>query len=217
MEYTMTQKNDKFCTLQEAVNWILVGNNTEKLTIQYIDEHREEYKKASKYLILGIASGKVRIFGRKDIRVKPGQLVTPEEAEYLAKNHWSYGLEKEKQIKGLGETIQLGLPDNAIMSGTDFYLNIKVSWDDLITNFPHNPLVDTDDNDFYQSEYMQIMIDVIKTEGITESNPFKTEVLTKIFADRIAQAGLPKSDKLSSAMATLVRPAKAQGGRKNMG
>ena len=64
---------------------------------------------------------------------------------------------------------------------------------------------------------MQIMIDVIRSENITENNPSKTEVLTQMFADRIAQAGLPKSDKLAGAMATLVRPVKAQGGRKNMG
>lgn len=214
----MNKQKQECCTLQDAVNWIWVGKDTQKLTIQYIDEHRAEQVKACKYLVLGIASGKIRIFGQKDIRAKHGQLITYEEADYLAQHHWSYGLEKEKQITGLGENIRLGLPDNAIQAGTDFYFNIKVCCEDLIKNFPHNSSDKLSANDnFYQSEYMQMMIDVIKSEGITETNPLKTEVLTQIFAKKMAQAGLPKSDKLASAMATLVRPAKAQGGRNKKG
>lgn len=214
----MFAKDSKYCTLQEAVNWIWVGPDKEKLTIEYIDEHREERTKAYKYLVLGIASGKIRIFGQKDIRAKHGQLITYEEAEYLEKNNWSYGLEKEKQIVGLGENIMLGLPDNAIKAGSDFYLNIKICWDDLIKNFPHQESSKTSKNDnFYQSEYMQIMIDVIQSEGITENNPSKIDALTHIFAEKMAQVGLPKSDKLASAMATLIRPAKAQGGRNKKG
>lgn len=210
----MNKPKQECCKLQDAVNWIWVGKDTQKLTIQYIDEHRAEQVKACKYLVLGIASGKIRIFGQKDIRAKHGQLVTYEEADYLAQHHWSFGLEKEKQIIGLGENIQLGLPDNAIHAGTDFYFNIRVCWEDLIKNFPHKASPKTSKKDlFYQSEYMQIMIDVIKSEGITAKNPSKTDVLTHIFAEKMAQAGLPKSDKLSSAMATLIRPAKAQGGR----
>lgn len=214
----MNESKQEYCTLQDAVNWIWVGKNTQMLTIKYIDEHREEQAKAYKYLVLGIASGKIRIFGQKDNRVKNGQPITYDEIIYLSQNHWSYGLEKEKQIIGLGENIRLGLPDNAIQAGTDFYFNIKVCCEDLIKNFPHNSSDKLSANDnFYQSEYMQMMIDVIKSEGITETNPLKTEVLTQIFAEKMAQAGLPKSDKLASAMATLIRPAKAQGGRNKKG
>ena len=64
---------------------------------------------------------------------------------------------------------------------------------------------------------MQIMISVIKAEEITATNPSKTEVLKDIITKEMAKAGLPESAKLAGAMATLIRPANAQGGRKKRG
>lgn len=213
----MGVQNQEYCSLEEAAAWIAFRKDYETLTSEHLFNHKDKLNTATDRLLFGVQNHKIRVSGQKELAINSLDTWTDSFLNGTPYNVQPQFEQEYKQIYLYG-SVDLNVHENTISDENNTYANIKVYCSDLLHNYPAFTNISSLGNcDFYRSEYMQIMIDVIRSENITENNPSKTEVLTQMFADRIAQAGLPKSDKLSSAMATLVRPAKAQGGRKNMG
>lgn len=206
----MSVINQEYCDLNNALNWIAFRKDSNNLDAEYLYKHKSELDDAAKKLIFYIQHKKIEVLGQKKKRV-----IGP---VFPGRYNNSQILEPEAPIDHIGTKANLKCSDNTIIDIAIVYKNIKVNCADLLSNYPAQPSVETThDDSFYKSEYMQIMISVIKAEEITATNPSKTEVLKDIITKEMAKAGLPESAKLAGAMATLIRPANAQGGRKKRG
>ncbi|MBP9999461.1 MAG: hypothetical protein KBT14_02060 [Proteobacteria bacterium] len=114
------------------------------------------------------------------------------------------------------------LPDQILCDGI-IYTNVKIdlkSLEQLYAKplYPYKPKkqkIKTDSlwQSGYTTPYIIIMAETISEEKINEKNQSKKEFLKKIISTKMEKYGLPKSDNLADAMATLIRLPKSQKGR----
>jgi hypothetical protein len=108
--------------------------------------------------------------------------------------------------------------DNTIVfndKGTQVaYKNIVIDFAELQRELPDTdaPLV-RHAIGAYTTPYINIMLEVIAEQEIANDNQSKKELLKNIIADKMAVAGLDKSDKIADAMATIIRMPESQKGR----
>ena len=206
----MHSKKEKLVSLQDAVSLICSGRTYSELTVEYLDAHEEDLKKASKKLILGIAAQKIRVFGHKRmVPMEKGEQIWIAEHPYKTKG---------EQIFGLGRNMQLRLTSNAIQHGYYAYYNVTVCLDDLKKQFSIISMVDElPMSNNYTTPYLALMFEVIQEEGISVENQSKKELLTDCFAKKMSQRGLRPSANLAKAMATLIRLPGSQNGRNRKG
>lgn len=207
-------KNQEYCTLSEALHWIAYKAESEDLSAEFLFMHQDKLKTAEQKFKFYVSQRKLEILAQKKIKPTGYAAFMPTIQARMP----SELLEPEKTLEFMEDRVWLDTATNSIIYKNNTYKNIKVSCGDLLKIYPDKKqALINDDNDFYKSDYMQLMIDVIIQHGINEENPLKVEALKQIITDEMRNRHLPESNKLASAMATLIRPLNAQGGRKKMG
>ena len=207
-------KNQEYCTLSEALHWIAYKKESDDLDANFLFTHQDDLQTAEQKFKFYVSQRKLRILAQREIKPTGYAAFMPTIQARMP----SKLLEQEKTLEFMGERARLNTATNSIAYNAHVYKNIKVSCSDLLKICPDNNqiLINTND-DFYKSDYMQLMIDVIIKHGINEKNPLKAVALKQIIRDEMYNRHLPASDKLAGAMATLIRPLSSQGGRNKRG
>lgn len=124
-------------------------------------------------------------------------------------------LQPERTVIDFEEFFSLDTTDNQIIVGNDpIFYDILISFTELVSIFPGQ---NRKHFNTYKSEYMLLMEEVINQEGITDKNQSKQELLKDIIEQKMKDKGLPESNKLADAMATLIRQPWSQKGRNKKG
>ena len=178
---------------------INIGDNP-KPSIEW-DKYRDGLAKGVAALKIALCQKQINAVGR----------FFPEKNTSLG----SAPLQPERTVIDFEEFFSLDTTDNQIIVGNDpIFYDILISFTELVSIFPgqNRKHVNT-----YKSEYMLLMEEVINQEGITDKNQSKQELLKDIIEQKMKDKGLPESNKLADAMATLIRQPWSQKGRNKKG
>lgn len=164
-------------------------------------KYRDELSKASAALHLALAQKHVNATGILIAQEKLPLGATP--------------LHKKRTALDYESFFSLDVENNRIcIDNNPLFCDILIDFSELVSVFPGNI---KNQPDGYKSKYMLLMEDVINQEGITDKNQSKQEYLRDIIANKMKEKGLPESNKLADAMATLIRQPWSQKGRNKKG
>jgi hypothetical protein len=231
------------CNLHQACEWIifdwkpmialyeeLIGRQVDR---GCIDSYNEDMQLASTKLKVALFQGKVVATGcldcsneRKAIQLRKAKNEIPlEEEKKLVSKIKSK--EQRQIVKNITDSIELHISENKISPDIfePSYLNIEIAFDELEKSFPAKvelselpkSINNHAEKSGYITPYIEIMLNVIYEQKITNDNQGKKEHLKDIIAGKMAERGLDKSDNLSNAMATLIRNPESQKGKANKG
>ena len=187
------------CSLFEAVSYIAFGTTRRKTTRCY-KENEEKMDQAKLDLLLSIQIGNVKAYGTN----KNGKTV---------------------KIDTFGE-VSLNIYDNtwkSVFVSADAdeyyqtYTDVCIDFDDLKRDFGDKSVKDDTTNNYtktgYTTPYIDIIFSVINSQNISNEYQGKVEHLKDSIKSEMRERGLPESDKLAGAIATIIRLPESQKGK----
>lgn len=207
----MPEPSKNFYTIQEAIEWIAFRKESTEVTAEYATGHSADLDKAQQTLTQAITMRKVRVFGQVDGKSRYSEM------ELFLRPELGNHLEYPVEITLFSSQTFISPEDNSILIDDILYRNIQILTDILRKQFP--PFTPQVFEEFkgYTTPYIEIMLETIREERLSAENQSKAEALTDIIANKMAKRGLNKSEKLATAMATLIRMPESQKGRNQMG
>lgn len=203
----MPESSKALYTIQEAIEWIAFRKESADITAEYAISNQENLDKAFVALTKAILIHKVKVLG---------ELSNESHTTYLDRVvHECLGPIQE--LITFTDPLYIFPEQNSLETDDKIYRNVKILADTLKQQFPPFITKITEEVNGYTTPYMEIMLETIREEGLSTENQSKKDVLTNIIATKMAQRGLSKSEKLATAMATLIRMPESQKGRNQMG
>lgn len=187
------------CSLFEAVSYIAFGTTIRKTT-RFYKENKDKMDQAESDLLLSIQIGNVKAYGT----TKNGKTV---------------------KIDTFGE-VSLNIYDNtwkSVFVSADAdeyhqtYTDVCVDFDDLKRDFSNKTVKNDTTNNYtktgYTTPYIDIIFSVINEQNISNEYQSKADTLKSFIKTEMKNRGLPESDKLAGAIATIIRLPESQKGK----
>lgn len=118
-------------------------------------------------------------------------------------------------ILNVPSDVKLDIEKNEIVTHGMRYKNIEIDFTDLMDTFypddeedatpPVRPEIGS-----YTTPYINVMLQVIEEEKLSSENQGKAEYLATVIREKLEKLGVRASDKLSTAMATIIRLPESQ-------
>ena len=207
----MPESSKAFYTIQEAMEWIAFRKDSSEITAEYATSHQAELDKAHLLLLKSIKMRKLRLIGQvyaASRRSAPEVFMNSDLYDYL---------EEAQEITSFSDDTYIDPAENSLESNSLTYRNIQILTNILKKQFPPFTSQVSEEVKGYTTPYIEIMLETIREEKLSAENQSKAEALTDIIANKMAKRGLNKSEKLATAMATLIRMPESQKGRNQMG
>lgn len=186
----MAEEKQILCTLSRAVDLIAFG--ALDMSERHCFANQAEQEKAAESLKSSIVRRVIHVF---------------EPSVYG--NGW-------KEIKNLDNSMIMDINRSSIGCNNEMHLNVGVLYDEVIKCYPS--IVNSDSGlNSYTTPYLDIIKEVIQQEHINNENQSKATSLASTFHNKLKLYGLPDSDKLATAMATIVRLPESQNRHKKKG
>lgn len=203
----MSEASKALYTIQEALEWIAFRKDSSEITAEYATTHQAELDKALVILTKSILMHKIRVLG---------ELSNKSHVVYLDRVVYEH-TGPLQEITTLTEPLYIFPEQNSLETDDSIYRNIQILADILKQQFPPLTTRVSEALQGYTTPYIEIMMETIREEKLSDENQSKKDVLTTIISAKMAQRGLNKSEKLATAMATVIRMPESQKGRTQMG
>jgi hypothetical protein len=115
------------------------------------------------------------------------------------------------EIKNIPQDVSLNAGANNITINLIRYVDVEIDFAELQRAFPDNAASATrPEIGSYTTPYINVMLEVIQEEKLSPENQGKAEYLATVIREKLEKLGVRASDKLSTAMATIIRLPESQ-------